>query len=100
MVLVRSAFWLTLAYFAIGPRFDYAQSVDDLSTQALVAGQQLVLDKVNTARCETLECAGAKLLVSASLGNGVATGSNVIEPAHPALQTVIPRPLPRLERTG
>lgn len=100
MVLVRSAFWLTLAYFAIGPRIDYAQTVDDLSSQALASGQQLVLEKVNNTQCSSLECAGAKMILSASLGNEAGQQNSTGPVVHAALGTVAPLPRPRLERTG
>lgn len=68
MFLVRSAFWLTLAFIAIGPKnVDFGAAANDLSAQAVAAGQQLIVSKVLEADCTSIECVGGKAVLAAAL---------------------------------
>ena len=61
MFLLRSAFWLTVAFILIAPKdVDLGQKAQDMSTQAIAAGQQLIVSQILSAECSTLECAGGK----------------------------------------
>jgi hypothetical protein len=68
MFLVRSAFWLTVAFIAIGPKnVDIGAVAGDLSAQAIAAGSELVVDHVLNAECTTLECVGGKAIIATTL---------------------------------
>lgn len=100
MILVRSTFWLAVAYFAIGPQLDFSESVDDLSAQAMHSGQNFVTERINATRCSSLECMGAKLTISASL-DAAPEPFVVIPPDQNGISTlIVPVPEPRLPRTG
>jgi len=58
MFLVRSAFWLTVAFVAFHPRdVDLGATASALSGQALAAGQQVVVSQVLKHDCVLLRCA-------------------------------------------
>lgn len=59
MFLVRSAFWLTLAFVVMGPKdLDLGATAKDLSAGAISAGQQMLVTEVLKASCTTLDCLG------------------------------------------
>lgn len=61
MFLVRSAFWLTLAFIVIHPKdMDLGAAANQLSGQAMAAGQRLVVAQVLNPDCPLLQCAAAR----------------------------------------
>jgi len=93
MFLVRSIFWLVVAYMIIKPGVDFAGAAA-MSNQAMTAGQQMVADQVAGIDCDTLQCIGGKAVLSAALKPSPAT---MPIPA-PAPQPAIPIPRPRPAR--
>lgn len=92
MFILRSAFWLTLAFVVIRPEVDVAQTAGALSSEALARGSQFVASQVDAIECNDLTCFGGKAVVSA-----------VLQPAaspNPPMHVLtgpesIPFPLPR-----
>lgn len=66
MFLLRSAFWLTVAFILIAPKdVDLGQRAQELSAQAVAAGQQVVVSQILSSDCSTIECAGGKAVLAA-----------------------------------
>jgi hypothetical protein len=60
MFLVRSAFWLTVAFMTIHPQsVDVGAAATTLSNQALDAGKSIVVAQVTGAECAPLRCAAS-----------------------------------------
>jgi hypothetical protein len=58
MFLLRSAFWLTVAFIVIHPRdVDLGAAASALSDRAMAAGQQVVVDHILGKDCPLLGCA-------------------------------------------
>jgi hypothetical protein len=59
MFLVRSAFWLTVAFMTIHPQnVDVGAAAASLSNQAVDAGKRIVVAQVLRDNCGVLRCAG------------------------------------------
>jgi hypothetical protein len=68
MFIVRSAFWLTVAFIAMGPKdIDFGAAAADLSQQAMAAGQKLVVEQILANDCTTIECVGGKAAIATVL---------------------------------
>lgn len=95
-VVVRSVFWLTVAYMVIKPGIDLPDA-GALSAQALAASTQVVAEHVGTIECDSLQCLGGKAVVAAVLQPSPSADlpmheTSAIGPA--------PIPRPRLDRAG
>lgn len=96
MFLVRSAFWLTVAFIAIGPKsVDLGAAAGDLSAQAMAAGQQLIVSQI-LSECPYVECRNGKSAMAAVLSK-VPSGDSSMQDSsnHP-----VPFPRPRPDRAG
>ncbi len=101
MFLLRSTFWLTVAYVALVPQLDISRSVTDVSSQVLSTGQQIVSERVAATQCSTLDCMGAKLVISAGLNSLSAEPGpteQVLNGVSAPPRPLAPFPLPRLVR--
>ena len=109
MPIIKSIFWLCVAFVVVGPQFDYRESVSSISTQAVDRGQQVLLEQTDARKCASIECFGTSMAVSAgvnAVGNflehGQAGDNALIHtgtiPSSPALIAPIPRA--RLDRSG
>ncbi|MCF6303427.1 MAG: hypothetical protein L3J13_09560 [Devosiaceae bacterium] len=109
MPIVKSIFWLGVAFVVIGPQIDYQGSASSISNQAINAGQQLLVEQTNVATCSTIECLGTKMAVSA----GVKAIEDFLEPASNTNNTtsqtmndfsttalLVPKPRARISRSG
>jgi hypothetical protein len=66
MFLLRSAFWLTVAFILIAPKdVDLGQRAQQLGAQAVAASQQAIVSQVLSGDCSTIECAGGKAVLAA-----------------------------------
>ena len=66
MFLLRSAFWLTVAFILIAPKdVDLGQRAQDMSAQVVAAGQQAIVSQILSSECSTIECAGGKAVLAA-----------------------------------
>ncbi|WP_052731916.1 hypothetical protein [Devosia geojensis] len=96
MFLVRSAFWLTVAFLVIKPGVDLERAAQDLSGQALSAGRQVVAEAIAADECTTIACVGGKAVLSAA----IAEPAPVVAAAAPAEPGSVPLPRPRPDRAG
>jgi hypothetical protein len=98
MFLVRSAFWLTVAFLVIGPKdVDLGRAAGDLSSQAMAAGQQMIAQKVLETECSTLECMGGKAVIAAALPSSNPSADSSMQDSS---QNPVPFPRPRPDRMG
>jgi hypothetical protein len=92
MFLLRSAFWLTLAFLMMAPQFDFGTAAGDLSAKAVTAGQRMIVSTIEDVPCSSLECAGGRAVLAAaaksfpSIDTAMQDSSNVPVP--------VPRPRP------
>ena len=99
MFLVKSAFWLALAFVAIKPGFDFQGAAQAASSEVFAAGQHLLAGQFLTNDCDTLHCVGGKAAAVALLAP-ISTPS-VGSPMQDSPTSVLaPVPRPRLHRTG
>lgn len=99
MFLLRSAFWLTLAFLFIGPKdVDFAASASALQAQAMAAGQQLVVDQISQGGCTNLTCAGSQALIAAAIASSDPSAASPMQ-GSPA-GNMVPLPRPRPDITG
>lgn len=98
MFLVRSAFWLTVAFLVIGPKdVDLGRAAGDLSSHAVAAGQQMLAQKVLDTDCSTLECMGGKAVLAAVLPP---TNPSADSSMQDSSQDPVPFPRPRPDWMG
>lgn len=91
-VVVRSVFWLTLAYMVIKPGVELADA-SRMSEQAMQAGRQVVAEQVQNIECDSFQCLGGKAVVAAALQVPPSAGTPMHET--PAISLApIPRPRP------
>lgn len=97
MFLLRSAFWLTLAFLVIKPEMDVRESASALSAQAMAQGSQFIASQIEQIECTDLTCIGGKAIAAAALKPSLPGGGNV-QTSPPPPQ--IPFPRPRPDRAG
>lgn len=97
MFLLRSAFWLTIAFLVIRPGVDMGEAASTLSTEAMARGSQFVARQIEAIECDSLHCIGGKAMATAALETTLPAG----HPMHalPADGSV-PYPRPRPDRAG
>lgn len=97
MFLLRSAFWLCLAYMVIKPGVDLASMGSDLSRTAVAAGRDVVAHGVEQVTCTSIQCIGGKALLSGVLGAPGQPPSpvQISEPSTAPLAGSVPLPRPR-----
>ncbi|MBD8065361.1 hypothetical protein IC608_07730 [Devosia sp. PTR5] len=66
-LLLRSAFWLTLAFMVIRPGFDVQQAAASVSADALSRGSQFVASQIDAIECQDFTCASGKAIAAAAL---------------------------------
>lgn len=95
MFLLRSVFWLLVAYMVIKPGVDFDPQA--LTNQAMAASGQIVATQVDSIQCASLQCVGGKAVLAAVLPNTISVG-----PTMQDLPTAsgVPYPRPRLNRAG
>ncbi len=95
MFLLRSAFWLTLAFLVIRPGIgaDMGDSAANLSREAMARGSQFVAAQIQSIECSEIQCIGGKALATAAIN---ATSQSGPLPAEPP----VPLPRPRPDRAG
>lgn len=99
MFLLRSAFWLTLAFLVIRPGIgaDMSDSAANLSKEAMARGSQFVAEQIEAIECSEIQCLGGKALATAALKATPHAGIPMhVEPA----QIQVPLPRPRPDRAG
>lgn len=99
MFLLRSAFWLTLAFLVIRPGIgaDVGDSAATLSRDAMARGSQFIAAQIESIECSDIQCYGGKALATAALSTSPQVGSPMhVRPAN----TVVPLPRPRPDHAG
>lgn len=84
--ILRSAFWLTIAFVLIAPR---GESAGELPARALDAGRDFVVGRALGSKCDSLDCTAGKLALE------VLAGSSSPSAVTPMQADGIPVPLPR-----
>ncbi|OYW99491.1 MAG: hypothetical protein B7Z15_21065 [Rhizobiales bacterium 32-66-8] len=87
--IVRSVFWLGLAYMVIRPGVDLPDA-GALSAQAVATGKRVVAEQVGNIECDSLQCVGGKAVIAASLQSSPPVGLPMHE-----MPTTSPVPFPR-----
>jgi hypothetical protein len=85
--VIRSAFWLIVAFVVIRPGIDINAAAGSLTGEALKAGQQAIAAQIDKTECNTLQCAGGKALLAAALTNP--------NPALTPMQAIASEPAPQ-----
>ena len=97
MFLLRSAFWLTVAFLVIRPDVDMRDGAAALSNEAMARGSQFVAEQIQSIDCIDLACAGGKAVASAVFSASPPAGIPMhVEPA----PNPVPFPRPRPDRAG
>lgn len=99
MFLLRSAFWLTLAFLVIRPGIgaDLRDSARDVSRDAMARGSQFVAAQIEAIECTEIQCFGGKALASAALKASPHAGA----PMHnQPVDLMVPLPRPRPDHAG
>ncbi len=103
MFLVRSAFWLTVAFIALHPRdVDLGAAASAISGRALAAGQQLVAAEFLASDCALAHCgppAASAVPASRAAGRTVPSVGNP-HAGFRRFRTRPPFPRPRPVRMG
>jgi len=89
-VVIRSVFWLTVAFMVIRPGVDLPDG-QALAAQTLAAGSQVVSKQIESIECADLGCIGGKTVIAAALRPSTPP---VGLPMH-AMPTKDPAPIPR-----
>ena len=111
MFILKSTFWLGLAFIVIKPMdFDMKAQSEAIGQAAINASQKVIIHQLTTAPCKNLQCSGGKALTLAStfLSNNeqkptsldVASLTNI-----DSAKTIIngisaPKPQPRIKRNS
>ena len=99
MFLIKSTFWLGLAFVVIQPQnFDFNEKKQVISSVALEESKKLLVSQIKTTNCQTLQCSSAKILLLASTNDRTPTNALPMQEAHSQLNAPIPQP--RLKRAG
>lgn len=99
MFLIRSAFWLTVAFLVIRPGMDVdvRDTAATASRDAMAYGSQFIAQQIDAIECENFTCIGGKAVASAALK----TSPTAADPMHrQAAGISVPLPRPRPDRTG
>lgn len=97
--LLRSAFWLTVAFLVIRPGMagDVSDTASALSKDAMARGSQFIAEQIEAIECSDIQCLGGKALASAALQATPPAG----DPMHaPSAKIQVPLPRPRPDRAG
>jgi hypothetical protein len=101
MFLVRSAFWLTLAFIAIHPKdVDLGATASALSGQAMAAGQKLVVAQILNNDCSLVGCPAIAKTAAAPLTASVTTPSVGLSMQGSSAVRPVPFPRPRPDWMG
>jgi len=93
MFILRSAFWLTLAFIVMAPKSaNLGAAAEDFSARALAAGQQMIVGQILANDCDSVQCIGGKALVAAALTASPSVGNAMQD--SPIDPVPIPRPRP------
>ncbi len=96
MFLLRSAFWLTVAFVAIRPGIDVDAAARAMSAKAADVGQQIITEQILAAECIDLQCRLGKVTQAVLAASTPSAGSPMQEP----VKGPVPFPRPRPDWMG
>ncbi len=97
MFLIRSAFWLTLAFLVIRPGVDVRDTAATISSEAMARGSQFIAQQIESIECDDLTCIGGKAMANAALKTSPVSADPMQQKA---VIGSVPLPRPRPDRTG
>lgn len=90
MFLLRSAFWLTIAFLVIHPHgVDPTATVRGISSQAMASGERFIVQQIVSSSCLPLECS-----VPPKPATTLAASTTLPSAASPAQGTTVTKPAP------
>lgn len=93
--IVRSIFWLTVAYMVIRPGTEMPDA-NALSQQAMAAGSRVIAEQIQTIECDSLQCIGGKAIATHTLSSIASQPSPTVGlPMHETPTTRL-APVPRM----
>lgn len=99
MFLLRSAFWLTVAFVLMAPRHvDLGATVSGYAAEAAAAGQRAIVSEILETPCTDLKCAGGKGLLQVLAAGSLSP--SVDNPMQDSSSILVPLPRPRPDRMG
>lgn len=96
MFLLRSAFWLTVAFLVIRPDIDVEHAVASMQVQAMEVGKDIIAQQILEPDCDTLECAGRNALLAGALNSSL----SIDPPMQDSSNSLVPLPRPRPDWIG
>lgn len=94
MFILRSAFWLTIAFVVMAPKtVDLGAAAGEFSSRTMAAGQQLIVSQILTDDCASVQCIGGKALAAAVLTTSSPSVGATMQDS-PITPVPIPRPRP------
>lgn len=96
MFLVRSAFWLGLAFIVMRPDFDVGSAVESAQAGAMEAGKAVIAEQLLEPHCDTIECAGRNALLASALSSSL----SIDPPMQDSSISLVPLPRPRPDWMG
>ena len=98
MFLLRSAFWLTVAFVAFHPKdVDLGATASQLSGEAMAAGQRMVVSQLLNRDCPLLTCRATQVAppnAGPPTGAQVGPGAVALQASPGAPPAPVPRPRP------
>ena len=93
MFILRSAFWLTIAFVVMAPKaVDLGAAAGEFSSQAMAAGQQLIVSRILADDCTSIQCFGGKAFAAGVLTSSPSVGATMQD--SPIGPVPFPRPRP------
>ena len=89
MFLLRSAFWLVLAFVVMRPNFDVGTAVASMQGQAMEAGKQVIAEQILAPHCDTVDCAGRNALLASAINSSLSIDPTMQD------SSISPIPFPR-----
>ena len=96
MFLLRSAFWLIIAFMVMRPGFDVESAVASMQVQAMEAGKAVIAEQILTPHCDDLQCAGRNALLAGALSSSL----SIDPPMQDSSNSPVPFPRPRPDWMG
>ncbi len=95
MFLVKSTFWLGLAFIIIKPvAIDISSKREAIKEAAINSGQRAIIQQLTSSPCEDIKCSkGKALTLAATFVSNIELGKN-------NEQEKTPKPMPRIKRDG
>lgn len=91
MFILRSAFWLTVAFIVMAPKtVDLGAAAQDFSSQAMAAGQQMIVEQIVADKCNTVQCLGGKALIATVISSSSPSVDATMQDS-----SISPAPIPR-----